>query len=133
MDAAAQRRHREAANGFHADERVVLRARVLPWRGDAAAALSEQGRPATARTPTLVVHVPARGCPVDGSHAGIAPLRNVDRVLVTAPRRVRFNDVGVLDVLEFESKKSAADLQREDLVALGRLLLSLACRAEVGP
>jgi len=42
----------------------------------------------------------------------------------TCPR-VRFNCVGVLDVLEHESRKSVQDLQREDVFKLGQVLLSV--------
>ena len=52
------------------------------------------------------------------------------RLLVTAHSRVRIGSCGVIDVLEAESKKSLADLQQEDLLALGRLIIMLACRSE---
>jgi len=58
---------------------------------------------------------------------------SASRILVTGHRRVRFNDAGVADVLEFESKKTVAELQHEDMLALGRVLLMLVCRAEVNP
>jgi PAB-dependent poly(A)-specific ribonuclease subunit 3 len=47
--------------------------------------------------------------------------------------RVRINCLGVPDVLEFESQRSAQDLQREDLFALGRVILSLGTRSYVTP
>ena len=49
------------------------------------------------------------------------------RVLVTGHNRVRFGSVGVLDVLEVESKKSLADLQAGDMLSYGVLLLQV-CR-----
>jgi PAB-dependent poly(A)-specific ribonuclease subunit 3 len=39
--------------------------------------------------------------------------------------RVRLGCVGIMDALEFESRKPVVDLQREDLRRLGRLILSL--------
>jgi PAB-dependent poly(A)-specific ribonuclease subunit 3 len=46
---------------------------------------------------------------------------------------VRFNNVGITDVLEFESRKTLTELQIDDLIKLGYLILSLAARATVGP
>lgn len=45
--------------------------------------------------------------------------------------RVRISCLGVPDVLEFESQRSAQDLQRDDLSALGRVILSLGTRSYV--
>lgn len=46
--------------------------------------------------------------------------------------RLRVNCVGVVDALEFESRKPLADLQREDMACLGRIALSLASGTEIG-
>ncbi len=53
-------------------------------------------------------------------------------VLLTSGTVARFASVGVTDVLEFESRKSLAETQADDLVKLGWLLLSLASRMVVG-
>jgi PAB-dependent poly(A)-specific ribonuclease subunit 3 len=62
-------------------------------------------------------------------------LRNVSptHVLLTSGTCAKFSGVGVFDVLEFESRKTLADMQQEDLVKLGYLLLSLSMRFSVGP
>jgi PAB-dependent poly(A)-specific ribonuclease subunit 3 len=59
----------------------------------------------------------------------ISPLH----VLLTSGTVVRFNNVGITDVLEFESRKTLTELQIDDLIKLGYLILSLAARATVGP
>jgi PAB-dependent poly(A)-specific ribonuclease subunit 3 len=45
----------------------------------------------------------------------------------------RFNGAGVMDVLEADSRKSLQDLQAEDMVKLGCVILSLASRTTTGP
>lgn len=57
---------------------------------------------------------------------------NPIHVLLTSGTIARVNCVGVPDVIEFESRKSLAELESEDLVKLGHLALSLASRAMVG-
>ncbi|CAE7770153.1 pan3 [Symbiodinium microadriaticum] len=54
-------------------------------------------------------------------------------ILLTSGARFRIANVGVADVLEFESRKTLQDLQVEDLVKLGCLVMSLAARRTVGP
>jgi PAB-dependent poly(A)-specific ribonuclease subunit 3 len=51
------------------------------------------------------------------------------RVLVSGSHRLRISGVGIVDVLEYDSKKSVQDAQADDMRALGRLLLMLACRS----
>mmetsp|Transcript_23050 Transcript_23050/g.57729 ORF Transcript_23050/g.57729 Transcript_23050/m.57729 type:complete len:832 (-) Transcript_23050:130-2625(-) len=51
------------------------------------------------------------------------------KVIVTAKNRIRINGVGMLDVLSPEPTKSLAQLQGEDLIALGRLILGMACKS----
>ncbi|CAB1110773.1 unnamed protein product [Ectocarpus sp. CCAP 1310/34] len=70
------------------------------------------------------------------THAAGAALRNVhpSRVLYClVGDRVRVNWVGCLDVLEYETRKQArvSELQRQDMVDLGSLILALACRHPV--
>lgn len=45
--------------------------------------------------------------------------------------RLRLNCLGVVDALEFEARKNAAELQAEDIRNLGRLILSIATGSEV--
>eukprot|EP01134_Creolimax_fragrantissima_P008087 CFRG8087T1 len=53
------------------------------------------------------------------------------KILLTGRNRIRINCVGIFDVLNFESiqqqQQSTSHLQQEDLAALGRLVLALAC------
>jgi hypothetical protein len=43
--------------------------------------------------------------------------------------RIRINGVGVFDVINYESDKDPSHFQREDLLSLGKLILSLACKS----
>jgi PAB-dependent poly(A)-specific ribonuclease subunit 3 len=52
-------------------------------------------------------------------------------IILTSGTNARFSCVGILDVLEFESRKSISELQKDDLAKLGRLVLSLMSRAVV--
>lgn len=54
-------------------------------------------------------------------------------VLLTGHNRVKFGAAGVIDVLEASSKESIGELQRADVLKLGNLLLSLACRSPAAP
>ena len=60
-------------------------------------------------------------------------MRVVDpaHIILTSGTNARFSCVGVLDVLEFESRKSVDGLQQEDLIKIGRVVLSLATRAVI--
>ena len=67
---------------------------------------------------------------VHALHMRGVPLRNisVSHVLLTSGTVARFSGVGIVDVLESESRKTLADLLQEDMVKLGYLVLSLATR-----
>lgn len=66
-------------------------------------------------------------------HSRGMALRVVDanHVLLTSGSRFRFGCVGVPDVLDFESRKSPTELQIEDLIKLGILMVSIATRTNV--
>lgn len=68
-------------------------------------------------------------------HSRNMAIRSVSaaHILLTSGARFRIANVGVVDVLEFESRKSLADLQREDFYRLGCVVLSVAARTTVGP
>jgi PAB-dependent poly(A)-specific ribonuclease subunit 3 len=55
------------------------------------------------------------------------------RILLVSGTRVRINCVGISDVIEFESRRAVSDLQLDDLVKTGFLMLSLATRTMVTP
>ena len=56
---------------------------------------------------------------------------SASHVLLTSGTRFRFANVGVMDVLEFESRKTLLDMQREDLFQLGLIALSVASRVMI--
>ena len=63
------------------------------------------------------------------SPASLAP----SKVLLMAPSRVRVGSVGVMEVLAEGPPANVARAQREDLGALGSLILTLACAAHNAP
>lgn len=52
-------------------------------------------------------------------------------IILTSGTVCRFNNVSVTDVLEFESRKPMTELQFDDIVKLGYVILSLAARVQV--
>jgi len=56
---------------------------------------------------------------------------DMSKILRCAGGRVRVSSCGVVDALEFESRRSISDLQREDMIHLGRVILSLCTRSLV--
>ncbi|KAF2104553.1 PAB-dependent poly(A)-specific ribonuclease subunit pan3 [Rhizodiscina lignyota] len=48
------------------------------------------------------------------------------KVLITSKGRIRLNSCGILDVVQYEAQRSVSELQQEDLIQLGRLVLALA-------
>ena len=48
------------------------------------------------------------------------------KILLTSKNRIRLNACAVLDVVQYDAPRSIQDLQRDDLLQFGRLLLSLA-------
>lgn len=63
-------------------------------------------------------------------HAGLAcRVLDASKILIQGRNRLKINAVGVLDVVHYDSTLgNLGHFQREDLLALGRLLFSLACR-----
>ena len=106
-------------HAFHPGART-LRARLLEAR---------QGAP-EARVWSFLCQV---GGAISAAHASGLAVRCVDaaHVLLCADGRFRVGGCGVLDVIEFESRKTVADMQALDLVNLGRLALGLAVGAEL--
>lgn len=48
------------------------------------------------------------------------------KILLTSKNRIRLNGCGILDVVQYDSARSLIELQQEDLVQLGRLILCIA-------
>lgn len=65
--------------------------------------------------------------------AGIAA-RIIDpsKILLTSKNRVRLNACSIMDVVQHEAQRPIADLQRQDLVNFGQLILSLGAPNMVG-
>ncbi|KAL7419181.1 PAB-dependent poly(A)-specific ribonuclease subunit 3 [Cryptotrichosporon argae] len=62
-------------------------------------------------------------------HSSGLAARNLDpsKILVTGKNRVRINGCGLLDVIMYESAAPLAVAHQEDLVAFGKLVISLCC------
>ncbi len=52
--------------------------------------------------------------------------------LMTNRVRLRINCIGVVDALEYESRKDVEECQKEDMRCLGRIIMSLATGMEIG-
>ncbi|CDH57810.1 poly-specific ribonuclease [Lichtheimia corymbifera JMRC:FSU:9682] len=65
------------------------------------------------------------------AHATGLAIRSIDpsKILVTSKHRIRVNCVASLDVMDYETKDSvcSAENREQDFVALGKLILALAC------
>lgn len=55
-----------------------------------------------------------------------ARLITPSKVLLTSKNRIRLNACAILDVVQYESGRAVSELQAEDLVQLGRLILCIA-------
>ncbi|ORY16491.1 PAB-dependent poly(A)-specific ribonuclease subunit PAN3 [Clohesyomyces aquaticus] len=55
-----------------------------------------------------------------------ARLITPSKVLITSKNRVRLNACGILDVVQFDNGRTLSEVQAEDLVQLGRLILCVA-------
>ncbi|KAJ5162664.1 Zinc finger CCCH-type [Penicillium coprophilum] len=47
------------------------------------------------------------------------------KVLITAKTRIRINACAILDVVQFDTQRTVADLQRQDLVNFGQMIVTL--------
>lgn len=47
------------------------------------------------------------------------------KILLTAKNRVRLNACAIMDVVQFEAQRPIAEIQRQDLVSLGQLIVTL--------
>lgn len=64
--------------------------------------------------------------------AGLAArLINPQKVLLTSKNRIRLNSCGILDVTQFEQQRPLSELQNEDFIHFGRLILSITNKAQV--
>ncbi|KAF2462013.1 PAB-dependent poly(A)-specific ribonuclease subunit PAN3 [Lineolata rhizophorae] len=60
------------------------------------------------------------------SHGLASRMIHPSKILLTSKNRIRLNACAVLDIVQYDNPRSITDLQQEDLVQLGRLILSLA-------
>lgn len=51
------------------------------------------------------------------------------KILVTSKNRLRLNSCGILDITQYDQGRSLADLQQEDLLQFGRLILCIATKS----
>ncbi|OJI96937.1 hypothetical protein ASPVEDRAFT_121653 [Aspergillus versicolor CBS 583.65] len=51
------------------------------------------------------------------------------KILLTGRNRLRLNACAIMDVVQFDAQRSVADLQRQDLVSFGQLVLTLGANA----
>jgi PAB-dependent poly(A)-specific ribonuclease subunit 3 len=51
------------------------------------------------------------------------------KILLTGKNRIRLNGCAILDVVQFDSQRNLADLQHQDLVNFGQLILTLGANA----
>ncbi|KAI9825533.1 MAG: hypothetical protein M1819_000525 [Sarea resinae] len=88
-----------------------------------------QGRPAGGHVPEQVLwsYVMQISSALKAIHdAGLAArIIDASKILLTSKNRVRLNACGILDVVQYDTSATIADLQREDLMQLGRLLLCI--------
>ncbi|KAF9355198.1 PAB-dependent poly(A)-specific ribonuclease subunit 3 [Mortierella sp. NVP85] len=62
--------------------------------------------------------------------AGLAArLIDPTKILVTGKNRIRLNCCGIMDMLTFDSSPNVAHLQQDDILNLGQLMLTLACKS----
>lgn len=52
----------------------------------------------------------------------------LSKILMTSKNRLRLNGCAVLDVVQFDQQKTVTDLQRNDLLDLGKVILAIAIR-----
>ncbi|ORZ27845.1 putative poly(A)-binding protein-dependent poly(A) ribonuclease [Lobosporangium transversale] len=58
-----------------------------------------------------------------------ARLIDPTKILVTGKNRIRLNCCGVMDMLTFDSAPNVAHLQQDDILNLGQLMMTLACKS----
>ncbi|KAG0321681.1 PAB-dependent poly(A)-specific ribonuclease subunit 3 [Dissophora globulifera] len=62
--------------------------------------------------------------------AGVAArLIDPTKILVTGKNRVRLNCCGIMDMLTYDSAPNIAHLQQDDILNLGQLMMTLACKS----
>ncbi|GJJ68070.1 PAB-dependent poly(A)-specific ribonuclease subunit 3 [Entomortierella parvispora] len=62
--------------------------------------------------------------------AGLAArLIDPTKILVTGKNRIRMNCCGIMDMLTFDAAPNLAHLQQDDILNLGQLLMTLACKS----
>lgn len=50
------------------------------------------------------------------------------KILVTSKNRLRLNSCGILDIAQFDQGRSVAELQQDDLIQFGRLIMCIATK-----
>ena len=63
------------------------------------------------------------------SHGLAARVVDITKIILTGKNRIRLNGCAVLDVVQYETKSTLAQMQRQDLVNFGLVILSLGAHA----
>eukprot|EP01038_Epipyxis_sp_PR26KG_P004334 gene4334-6135_t len=66
-------------------------------------------------------------------HSKNMALRVIDpiHIILTSGTNVRINSIGIPDIIEFESRKTLSELQSDDLMKVGKVILSLVTRVTI--
>ncbi|KAI8145218.1 hypothetical protein BJV82DRAFT_605362 [Fennellomyces sp. T-0311] len=80
---------------------------------------------------TLWSYITQVASAIKAAHTAGLAVRSIDpsKILSTGKHRIRINCVAMLDVLQFETEQNIALQQQEDLLAFGKLIVSLACNS----
>ncbi|TKA61909.1 hypothetical protein B0A49_09373 [Cryomyces minteri] len=88
------------------------------------------GRHSTAPVPEQVLwsYIVQLACALRALHSRALAARVIipSKVLLTGKNRIRLNGCGILDVTQYDAQRSISELQQDDLVQLGRLILCIA-------
>ncbi|KAG2222512.1 hypothetical protein INT45_012826, partial [Circinella minor] len=81
---------------------------------------------------TLWSYITQIASAIKTAHGSGLAVRTIEpsKILMTGKHRIRINDVAMLDVLQFDNNEQNIGLQQQaDLLAFGKLIVSLACNS----
>ncbi|KAI9274658.1 hypothetical protein BDA99DRAFT_498161 [Phascolomyces articulosus] len=80
---------------------------------------------------TLWSYITQIASAIKTAHGSGLAVRTIEpsKILMTGKHRIRINDVAMLDVLQFDNEHNTALQQQADLLAFGKLIVSLACNS----
>jgi PAB-dependent poly(A)-specific ribonuclease subunit 3 len=85
--------------------------------------------------PTLWNYISQIANALKGIHDCNLAARCIDatKIILTGKQRIRLNACSILDVVNFDARRPVADLQQEDFISFGRLILHLATDTPITP